>query len=128
IGHRLKKSEWPDPIWAITILHAAENFSLEHRDSGKEGQKNCENGGNIDQARDDFDQHVGSTGYQREQPFLGARKNLVKKTAAHPTKKSGATCLIKEERVPRSYAYLFSLIASAASLTLRRFERRREPR
>jgi hypothetical protein len=41
---------------------------------------------------------VGRTSERREHPFLCAKKNLVKKTAAHPTKKSGANCLIKEER------------------------------
>jgi hypothetical protein len=41
---------------------------------------------------------VGRPSQRREQPFFCTEKNLVKKTAAHPTKKSGANCLIKEER------------------------------
>ena len=62
IGHRLKKPKRPDAIRAVTILHAAKNFPLEHRDSGEEGKENSENAGDIDQARDDLNEPVGRTG------------------------------------------------------------------
>ena len=61
IGHRLKKPEWPDAIWAITILDAAENFSFQYRDEREENEKHTENAGDIDQARDDLNEPVGRT-------------------------------------------------------------------
>mgnify|MGYP003693766371 CR=1 FL=1 len=61
IGHRLKKPEWPDAIWAITILHAAKNFPFKHRDEREESKKHTENAGDIDQARDDLNEPVGRT-------------------------------------------------------------------
>jgi len=42
IGQRLKKPEWPDAIWAITILDAAENFSFQHGNEREEGEKHTE--------------------------------------------------------------------------------------
>ena len=36
VGHRLKKSERPDAIWPVAILHASENFPLQHGDERKE--------------------------------------------------------------------------------------------
>src|SRR5207248_9991997 len=78
IGQRLKKPEWPDAIWTITIMHAAKNFSFQYRDEREECEKHTENAGDIDQARDDLNEPVGRTSLRREQPFLCAKKNLVK--------------------------------------------------
>ena len=62
VRHRLKKPERPDAIWPVAILHAPENFPLQHRDEREEREKHTEQRENVDEARRDLDHPVGRPG------------------------------------------------------------------
>ena len=89
VGHRLKQAERTDAIGPEPVLDAGENFSLQHRDEGEEGEKDSEERDDIEQAGDDLPDPVRRTGEQREEPLLSNHENLVEKTAHVAMKKSG---------------------------------------
>ena len=58
VGNRLKQTEWPDPIRAVTVLHAPENFSLQHRHQREEREKHAEQRDDVDQTRRDLNDPI----------------------------------------------------------------------
>ena len=51
ISNRLEKAERPNAIRSVTILYAAENFSFEDGYKSKDGEKNTEQSGNVNENR-----------------------------------------------------------------------------
>jgi hypothetical protein len=81
VGHRLKKSERPDAIWPITILHASENFPLQHGNEREECEKHTEQRENVDQRRCDLHHPIRRTRQRREQQLFYVDENLIKPIA-----------------------------------------------
>ena len=73
----LEKSERPDAIWPVTILHPPENFSFQHRDEREEREKYAEQSKNVDEGRCYLRYPIRSAGQWYEQQLLYANENLV---------------------------------------------------
>src|ERR1700736_5971601 len=78
IGDRLKKSERSNAVWAVTILHSAENFSLEHGHEREESQKTSDQCTDVNQTGSNLNQPIRRvTGQRRKQPFFCSDENLI---------------------------------------------------
>src|SRR5205809_5874706 len=84
VRHWLEESERSDAIWPVAILHAAENFSLQHGNQCKEREKHTEQRENVDEARGDLDRPVRRASQRREKQLLPTDEDLVKRIAHLP--------------------------------------------
>ena len=88
VGHRLKKSEWPDAIRSVAILDPPENFPLQHRDEREERQEHAEDRENIDQTRSDLNNPARRARKPRQEPLLCNNKDLINRLAHVGMKKT----------------------------------------
>ena len=87
---RLEKTERPDAIRPVAILHSRQNFSLQHRDEREKREKHGEQRDNVDQAGRDLDHPIRRAGKPGKQPSLSVHEDLIK----------SRTHLREEKRLP----------------------------
>jgi hypothetical protein len=99
VGHGLKQAEWANPIRAVTILHSAENLSLENRHQGEECEEYTKQHEDVEQTRHNLDEPIGRMTHQwRKQPCFCTKENLINNCAAHVAgRKAGVIYLIKAD-------------------------------
>ena len=59
VGHRLEKTKGTDAIGSEPVLDAGEDFSLDHRDEGEEGEKDGEERDDVEQAGGNLADPIG---------------------------------------------------------------------
>jgi hypothetical protein len=77
VGHRLQKPKWPNTVWAITILHPAEDLPFQHRHQREQRQEYSKQRANIEQTGRDLNNPAGRAREPRQQPLLRDNENLV---------------------------------------------------
>src|SRR5262249_15446601 len=66
----LEKSERPDAIRSIAILHSCEYFSLQHRDEREKREKHGEQRDNVDETRGDLEHPIRRACNPGKEPVL----------------------------------------------------------
>ena len=90
VSDGLEKTERPDAVRSVAILHSRQNFSLQHRYKRKEREKHGEQRDNVDQAGRDLDDPIRRASNPGKQPSLRMDEDLIE----------SRTHLREEKRLP----------------------------